>query len=310
MEAKPTLTVLSWNIERGYKLKDIIEELRKADADILLLQELDISCQRTAERNVVKEIAEALSLNCVFIAEFEEYVSPVRSADNQGGGVHGNAILTKYDFGEVCAIPHTEVINWDLDGLRLSLEPRSGNRVSVFAEIRLPNYTVTAISCHLEPFVTCHDRFIQFNDVLKFCSKKYAGATEQPAFLIGGDFNTMLSGIGRFNGYLSRYDLTNYPDRFHHFGHTEAECFQQRMKNVLTDISRRHPEETTLTSLTDPFDKGSSSDWTLKTFYGLFREKLDWLLYSDNTFVLVKKTISTGNSSDHQYVMLDLEKKH
>lgn len=30
-----------------------------------------------------------------FLCEFEELWSPVREADAQGGGVHGNAILSK-----------------------------------------------------------------------------------------------------------------------------------------------------------------------------------------------------------------------
>ena len=31
----------------------------------------------------------------VFLCEFEELWSPLRDADAQGGGVHGNAILSK-----------------------------------------------------------------------------------------------------------------------------------------------------------------------------------------------------------------------
>lgn len=66
------LTVLSWNIERGYKLNELIDALKKADADIILLQELDINCARTNNVNVPKTIADELSMNCAFIAEFEE----------------------------------------------------------------------------------------------------------------------------------------------------------------------------------------------------------------------------------------------
>lgn len=45
-------------------------------------------------------------MNYVFLSEFEELRSPVRDARSQGGGVHGNAILTKYDISDVTVIPH------------------------------------------------------------------------------------------------------------------------------------------------------------------------------------------------------------
>ena len=81
--------------------------------------------------NVAEDLAQALSMNCAFITEFEEvfnsssciqlhplfhsstsillqYESAIRPPSNQGGGVHGNAILTKYDFRHVCPIIHSE----------------------------------------------------------------------------------------------------------------------------------------------------------------------------------------------------------
>ena len=38
---------LQWNIERGYELDGIIEELKRLDADVLSLQEIDIGCARS-----------------------------------------------------------------------------------------------------------------------------------------------------------------------------------------------------------------------------------------------------------------------
>ncbi len=51
-------------------------------------------------------IAQALQLNYLFFSEFEELRSPARDARTQGGGVHGNAILTKYDVSDVCLVQH------------------------------------------------------------------------------------------------------------------------------------------------------------------------------------------------------------
>jgi hypothetical protein len=42
-----TIKLLQWNIERGYKLAGIIEELKSIDADIIALQEVDVGCERS-----------------------------------------------------------------------------------------------------------------------------------------------------------------------------------------------------------------------------------------------------------------------
>lgn len=45
--APKSLRLLQWNIERGYKLSGIIEELKRLDADIVALQEVDVGCDRS-----------------------------------------------------------------------------------------------------------------------------------------------------------------------------------------------------------------------------------------------------------------------
>lgn len=39
---------LQWNIERGYKLEEIVKELKNIDADLIALQEVDIGCERSS----------------------------------------------------------------------------------------------------------------------------------------------------------------------------------------------------------------------------------------------------------------------
>lgn len=38
---------MQWNIERGYKLEEIVKELKNIDADVIALQEVDIGCERS-----------------------------------------------------------------------------------------------------------------------------------------------------------------------------------------------------------------------------------------------------------------------
>jgi hypothetical protein len=46
-----TIKLLQWNIERGYKLQGIIEELKTINADVISLQEVDVGCERTGSLN-------------------------------------------------------------------------------------------------------------------------------------------------------------------------------------------------------------------------------------------------------------------
>ncbi|PNH08472.1 U3 small nucleolar RNA-associated protein 14 [Tetrabaena socialis] len=63
-----------------------------------IVKEIDIHCERSGWQDTGQAIARALGLSYMFVCEFEELHSPLRSADAQGGGVHGNAILSKYDI--------------------------------------------------------------------------------------------------------------------------------------------------------------------------------------------------------------------
>ena len=61
-----TLRVFQWNIERGYELPQIIDQLKAVDPDIIALQEVDIECDRTACKDVGMEIAKALKMKHAF----------------------------------------------------------------------------------------------------------------------------------------------------------------------------------------------------------------------------------------------------
>ncbi|KDD72978.1 hypothetical protein H632_c2668p0, partial [Helicosporidium sp. ATCC 50920] len=98
----------TWNIERGYKLDGCIKELWRLNADVLALQEVDVACDRSRGRDTGLEIARALKLNYVFLPEFEELRSPLRSPSAQGGGLHGNALATRFDVLEARVLRHRQ----------------------------------------------------------------------------------------------------------------------------------------------------------------------------------------------------------
>lgn len=71
-----------------------------------IAQEIDIGCERSGVDTGV-EIAQALGLAYAFVCEFEEIASPLRDAATQGGGVHGNGILSKFDIVGARKVEHT-----------------------------------------------------------------------------------------------------------------------------------------------------------------------------------------------------------
>lgn len=76
-----TLRVLVWNIERGSQLDGIIATLRACQADVMILQELDIYCRRSGYRNVPERLSRALQAEMYFVCEFEEYDCVDRPAE-------------------------------------------------------------------------------------------------------------------------------------------------------------------------------------------------------------------------------------
>jgi hypothetical protein len=71
---------------------------------------------------------------------------------NTGGGVHGNAILTKYDFVHTRALVHaTQPFDWNLHGNQYG-QPRHGARVAAVADIRTPVGVISCYCVHLENY--------------------------------------------------------------------------------------------------------------------------------------------------------------
>lgn len=61
-----SLRMITFNIERGYQLDRIIQQLKQVDVDVLSLQEIDIHCERSQWKDIGVEIAKALKLNYMF----------------------------------------------------------------------------------------------------------------------------------------------------------------------------------------------------------------------------------------------------
>src|ERR1700750_3134750 len=89
---RSSIRVVDWNIDRGLQLRSIIEFLGDTNADISILQEVDINARRTNRRNVAQEIARKLRLNYVFGREFVE----LTQGTNTNPAEHGQATLSQW----------------------------------------------------------------------------------------------------------------------------------------------------------------------------------------------------------------------
>jgi endonuclease/exonuclease/phosphatase family metal-dependent hydrolase len=219
------LRLVQWNIERGYEYDNILATLTTLDADLIALQECDWGCARSGGRDVAGDLARALGLNLAFVTEFEELDSPLRTARDAGGGVHGNAILTKFDISDARAVRHPAAIDWDDGGTLVATgrrhalaakEPRRGNRVALTAEIKTPAGRLQVYSAHLEVFCGMIDRMAQlaslFDDV-----RSVDPAT--PVAILA-DLNTIAHGIVRLSPHYAHGRA-----RYATLGTSEAEWF-------------------------------------------------------------------------------------
>lgn len=123
-----SLTVVSWNIAQGARFERVRDALAGMNADIYLLQEVDMGVQRSDYRNVAKDLAEALGLNWVFAGEFQEIGQSRRSVP----AITGQAVLSRYPIQNAFALKFENQARWRW---RVDpTQPRRGGRMALRAE--------------------------------------------------------------------------------------------------------------------------------------------------------------------------------
>jgi endonuclease/exonuclease/phosphatase family metal-dependent hydrolase len=174
------LRVLSYNIhkciggvDRRYEPTRIVEVIRKLDADILMLQEVDAGVTRSKGDKQVDVLGEELGL---------PYRTWFPNVDVRGGGQYGNAILSRY--------PMIESSNVDLS-IRFKKK-----RSALHAVLRVRHddvdRTVHVFNMHLglarferkiqlQKFVDCHP---------------FAHLHHDTPVVVGGDLNDVYGGLG------------------------------------------------------------------------------------------------------------------
>jgi endonuclease/exonuclease/phosphatase family metal-dependent hydrolase len=335
------LRIIQWNIERGYQLDRILQDLREADADVILLQELDINCERTEFADVPHVIAQALAMHCFFVVEFEELHSATRTHENRvgrkpgsGRAYHGNAILSRHHtLRDPRCIEHSFNLDWDKTGVTLK-EPRIGTRSLLTCCINDGQNILHLYTLHLEIFCGMLGRVRQLSDALHdantlLAQQKASGKRQSLRFIIAGDLNTVGHSIVR----LSK-DICTDRMRWMSLGENEADWLQRKVIakafearrgiifglwnacfgsslawRLLYGFSAEEHARLNNAHLAfyDPFHKYHEVTLNNKKYRGFVQGKLDWVLLSNIKAKHTRVFNRDFGSSDHCGLLVDCE---
>src|SRR5215470_5537489 len=180
-----SLCIVDWNIDRGQQLSGVIDFLAGTNADILILQEVDLNAKRTHRLNVAEEIARKLQMNYVFGREFQELVQGSKSDP----AYHGQALLAKWPILNPRLIRFSRQSNyWQPRWYLPRIEPfqeRIGGRIALVAEINVAGTKVVIYNLHLESKGDDDLRCAQVREVLSDA----ASQDPQRPVIIAGDLN-------------------------------------------------------------------------------------------------------------------------
>ena len=191
------LMALQWNIEHGNRFEQVLAALRDhpqlQDADLLLLQEVDMGMARSGNRDVAEELGRALYRNAIWAPLFLETTAGRHEDLAQAGGrenleaLFGLAILSRWPIGEarIVELPSPGSIQYDTEGM-------FGRHIALVAAIERPEAPFVAVSVHLEVHRSRLDRARQMRALTA------ALARERHPIVLGGDFNTSTFDRGRW----------------------------------------------------------------------------------------------------------------
>jgi endonuclease/exonuclease/phosphatase family metal-dependent hydrolase len=181
----PTMRIVNWNIDRGLRLREIIDFLESQNADLLVLQEVDLNARRTKRVNVAEQIARQLGMNYVFGREFEELTQGPPTSP----AYHGQATLSRWPLANPRVIRfHCQSNFWRPRWFLPRTEPfqeRLGGRIALVTRIEGAGRGLTVYNMHLESRGNDDLRLAQLDEVLQDAAKF---APRAPT-LLAGDLN-------------------------------------------------------------------------------------------------------------------------
>ena len=180
-----TLKIVTWNIEYGKNYEEILAGLHTLDADVYLLQEVDLGTRRSGGRNVAEDLARELGYDFLWSQEFQE----LRQEIGDQPAFTGQAILSRFPLKLVAELRFKhQAAKWtpSIFHPRSWTQPRKGGRVAQFAEIAVGGRKIITVNTHLESSVPDEKLLPQMQEIIGYLAENCGDA---PA-IIGGDLNT------------------------------------------------------------------------------------------------------------------------
>ncbi len=170
------IKIVTWNIERGAEYESVLSVLRTLDADILLLQEVDRHCRRTAYRDVARDLAAALEMNWVAAGEFQE----LGEAGADRAALTGQAILSKLPIedAEALRFASQDRLRWAIN----PVQPRRGGRIA----LRARTAGILLYNTHIESGENMPLKRRQMTEIVSDQSRH---AVADAPVVVAGDFN-------------------------------------------------------------------------------------------------------------------------
>jgi endonuclease/exonuclease/phosphatase family metal-dependent hydrolase len=179
------MRIVNWNIDRGLRLRRVIDFLASQKADFLILQEVDLNARRTNFLNIAEEIAKKLQMNYAFGREFQE-LTQGRTASP---AYHGQATLSRWCLRNSRVIRFRRQSDfwrprWYLPQMSLFQE-RLGGRIALVTEVQVQGRRLAVYNLHLESRGADDLRLAQLEEALEDA----AGKAGPLPTLLAGDLN-------------------------------------------------------------------------------------------------------------------------
>ena len=283
IEEHNELKILSWNIERGANPDALAAYIGEVKPDIVCLQEVDWNNERTNNADVLDLIAHSTSMTGLFGIEFFEIQTPHRSKELAGGGVQGNAILTRILPKKSFRIELPPAFNWDSppehkQGIVVR-EKRVGARFALCAEFDYFGRSIVICSTHFEDKDGgVAGRFAQFTSL---AANLPTITSETATSIIAGDFNSLENWITWLTGTYQKSTSLKKP------WYVSECCWWKEQLLPATEYA-------------DPF---TCNNWTYQRSM-IYREKLDWITV--RKCHVSQQGIGHFNTSDHRPVWIQI----
>ena len=199
-----TIRVVTWNIDRGLRHSGIADFLSSQDADVLVLQEVDVNARRTHRLNIAEELALKLGMNYIFGREFQE----LTQGSKESPAYHGQATLSRWRLKNprIFRFRHQSGFwrpRWFLPNTA-PFQERLGGRIALATEVHVMGCVLMVYNLHLESRGDDNLRVCQLEETLDDAEMN----APRVATLLAGDLNFDITRV-RMDGLIEAAGFRN-----------------------------------------------------------------------------------------------------